>query len=124
MFDFGAVRHGGGVRNSGLMAFDHNQRKDAFYLYKTLWNRYHPTLHIVGKNREIKAQSKQAVKVYSSHGVPTLTINGDSVALHNRGQGIFITDSLTLSGYNTIIATTPELRDSTTLTIGNFLRRK
>ena len=124
MFDFGAVRHGGGVRNSGLIAFDHNQRKDAFYLYKTLWNKYQPTLHIVGKNREIKAQSKQAVKVYSSHGVPSLTINGDSVALHNRGQGVFITDSLTLSGYNTIIATTPELRDSTTLMIGNFLRRK
>ena len=124
MFDFGAVRHGGGVRNSGLIAFDHNQRKDAFYLYKTLWNKYQPTLHIVGKNREIKAQSKQAVKVYSSHGVPTLTINGDSITLHNRGQGIFISDSLTLSGYNTIIATTPELRDSTTLMIGNFLRRK
>lgn len=124
MFDFGAVRHGGGVRRSGLISFDHNQRKDAFYLYKTLWNKYDPTLHIVGKNREIKAQNRQAVKVYCSHGIPELTINGDSVAMHNRGQGIFVTDSLMLSGHNTIIATTPQLRDSTTLTIGNFLRRK
>ena len=112
------------MRRSGLISFDHNQRKDAFYLYKTLWNKYDPTLHIVGKNREIKAQNRQAVKVYCSHGIPELTINGDSVAMHNRGQGIFVTDSLMLSGHNTIIATTPQLRDSTTLTIGNFLRRK
>jgi hypothetical protein len=53
-----------------------------------------------------------------------LTVNGEDVPMHNRSQGVFVTDSLSLSGFNTIIATTPALRDSTTLTIGNFLLKK
>ena len=124
MFDFGAVRHSGGVRNSGLVTFDHSQRKDAYYLYKTLWNRSEPTLHIVGRAREVRLQNKQAVKVYCSQGIPTVTINGDSVAVHNRSQGIFVTDSIPMSGYNNIVVSTPELQDSTTLAVGNFLIRK
>ena len=124
MFDFGAVRHSGGVRNSGLMTFDHNQRKDAYFLYKTLWNRETPTLHIVGKDRDVRATNRQAIKVYCSNGVPTLTINGDSVAVHNRSQGIFVTDSMTILGHNNVVVTSGELRDSTTFTVGRYLRRK
>ena len=124
MFDFGAVRHSGNFRNTGVVCFDHKERKDAFYLYRTLWNKQSPTLHIVGKNREINANNRQVIKVYSSQGVPMLTVNGQSVAMHNRSQGVFVTDSLSLSGFNTIIATTPALRDSTTLTIGNYLLRR
>ena len=124
MFDFGAVRHPGGFRNYGLVSFDHNKRKDVYYLYRTLWNKRDHTLHIVGKNREVRAANRQVIKVYCSQGVPTLTINGDSVVMHNRSQGIFVTDSLTLSGFNSVVATTPTLRDSTTFTIGNYLRRK
>ena len=124
MFDFGAVRHPGGIRNSGLVCFDHTQGKDAYYLYRTLWNRNSPTLHIVGKNREVRHRNRQVIKVYCSQGVPMLTINGDSVAMHNRAQGIFETDSLTLTGFNSVVATTPSLRDSTTFTIGNYLKRR
>lgn len=51
MFDFGSARYRAGVRNTGLVSFDRTQRKDAYYLYRTLWNRRMPTLHIVGKNR-------------------------------------------------------------------------
>ena len=124
MFDFGAVRHHGGVRNYGLVSFDREKFKDTYYLYRTLWNRRDHTLHIVGKNRELRQTNRQVIKVYCSQGVPKLTINGDSVVMHNRSQGIFVTDSLTLSGFNAVVATTPTLRDSTTLTIGNYLRRK
>ncbi len=124
MFDFGAVRHPGGIRNSGLVCFDHNKAKDGYYLYRTLWNKKSHTLHIVGKNREVRTHNRQVIKVYCSQGVPTLTINGDSVVMHNRSQGVFTTDSLLLSGFNTVIASTPTLRDSTTFTIGNYLKRK
>lgn len=124
MFDFGAVRHGGCVRNSGIVAFDHTQAKDAYYLYKTLWNRKSPTLHIVGKNREVRLGKRQAVKVYCSRGVPAVTINGDSVAVHNISQGVFVTDSIEMFGYNHIVASTEKLCDSTTFAVGNYLRRK
>ena len=112
------------MRNSGIVAFDHTQAKDAYYLYKTLWNRKSPTLHIVGKNREVRLGKRQAVKVYCSRGVPTVTINGDSVAVHNISQGIFVTDSIEMFGYNHIVASTEKLCDSTTFAVGNYLRRK
>ena len=124
MFDFGALRHGGGVRNSGLVAFDHNQRKDAFYLYKTLWNRKSPTLHIVGKNRELRRDKRQAIKVYSSEGVPMVTINGESVAVHNHSQGVYVTDTVEMADYNQVVASTLKLCDSTTVAVANYLRRK
>jgi beta-galactosidase len=124
MFDFGALRHGGGVRNSGLMAFDHAQSKDAYYLYKTLWNRKSPTLHIVGKNREARLGKCHAVKVYCSRGVPNVTINGQTVAVRNISQGIFVTDSVEMSGYNHVVVSTDKLCDSTTFAVGNYLRRK
>lgn len=124
MFDLGAVRYSGGVINSGMIAFDHNQKRDAFYLYKTLWNKQSPTLHIVSKNREVRAKNSQVIKVYSSNGIPTLTINGDTIKLNNLTEGIFFTDSLVLSGQNNVVVQTPEQRDSTTFTIGNYLRRK
>lgn len=124
MFDFGSVRHGGAVRNTGLVDFEHNNPKDAFYLYKTRWNKSDATLHIVNKNSEVRMKDRQVIKVYCSQGVPQLTINGDSVALRNCAQGIFVTDSLNMSGLNTVIATADNLRDSTTFTIGNYLPRK
>lgn len=124
LFDLGAVRYSGGIINSGVVGFDHNQKRDTYYLYRTLWNCKNPTLHIVSKNREVRAKNSQVIKVYSSKGVPTLTINGDTIALHNRSQGIFVTDSLVMSGQNNVIVQAEELRDSTTFTIGNYLRRK
>ena len=124
MFDFGALRHGGGVRNSGLVAFDHAQYKDAYYLYKTLWNKKSPTLHIVGKNREVRLGKRQAVKIYCSRGVPTVTINGNPVAVRNISQGIFVTDSIEMYGNNHVVVSTDKLCDSTTFAVGNYLRRK
>lgn len=124
LFDHGSVRRMGGICNSGLASFDHNTFKDSYFLYKTLWNKEEPCLHIVGKNRQVRRKNNQVIKLYCSQGVPSLTINGDSVLVKNCGQGIFVTDSLMLNDFNTVIATTPELRDSTSFSIGNYLRRK
>ena len=70
MFDFGSARYRAGVRNTGLVSFDRVQRKDAYYLYRTLWNRKMPTLHIVGKNRDIRMRTSQCFTVYSSGDAP------------------------------------------------------
>ncbi len=123
MFDFGSARYRAGVRNSGLAAFDHAQCKDAYYLYKTVWNTASPTLYIVGKNRDVRMRDHYPVKVYSSQGRPTLTINGAPVEMKMLSQGVFSTDTLSLRGCNKICVSVADMRDSMVLTTGNYLKK-
>ena len=124
MFDFGSARYRAGVRNTGLVSFDRTQRKDAYYLYRTLWNRRMPTLHIVGKNRDIRMRTSQCFTVYSSGDAPMLTVNGDTVAMRRMSQGVFRSDSVALKGRNEIRAWSGDCADSMTLTIGSYLKRR
>lgn len=124
LFDFGSTRYVNGVRTSGLVAIDHYRRKDAFYLYKTLWNKGEKTLYIIGKNRNVRRKERQAIRLYSSHLSPTLTINGDEVAIHELAPGVFISDSLTMKGENMIEASASGMTDRMTLTIGNAIRHR
>ena len=124
MFDYGSVRYTQGVRNSGVVNADHLTRKDIFYLYKSLWNKRNPTLHIVGKDVEIRSSEQQVFTIYSSEGKPTLLINGDTIAIKNLGRTVYRTDTLTMRGDNKLLLKLGERADSMSLTIGNYLRRQ
>ena len=124
MFDYGSVRYTRGVRNSGVVAGDHKSRKNLFYLYKSQWNGRKPTLHITDKDRAIRSDEKQVLTIYSSMGLPVMTINGDTVACHNVARTIYRTDTLTLKGENAVKVTVGDKVDEMTLTIGNYLRVK
>ena len=124
MFDMGSVRYVRGVRNSGLVAGDHKNKRDLFYLYKSQWNRRQPTIHITEKSRDVRACEKQVLTVYSSLGRPVLTINGDTVACENVARTIYRTDTLQLKGVNVVKATVADKSDEMTLTIGNYLKAK
>ena len=122
MFDMGSARYVRGVRNSGVVAGEHKSRKNLFYLYKSQWNRRQPTLHITDKERNIRAEEKQVLTVYSSLGRPVLTINGDTVACENVARTIYRTDTLQLKGANSIKVSVADKSDEMTLTIGNYSR--
>ena len=124
MFDFGSMRYVRGVRNSGVVEYDHKSRKDIFYLYKSQWNRRRPTLHITDKEQSVRSNEKQVLTVYSSLGRPVMTINGDTVACENVARTIYRTDTLTLKGENLVQVTIGENLDSVRLTIGNYVRVK
>ena len=124
MFDYGSARYIRGVRNSGVVAGDHKSRKNLFYLYKSQWNGRKPTLHITDKDRAIRSDEKQVLTIYSSMGLPVMTINGDTVACHNVARTIYRTDTLTLKGENAVTVTVGDKVDEMTLTIGNYLRVK
>lgn len=123
MFDFGASRYSTGSKRSGLATLDHNQRKDSYYLYKTLWNKRTPTLRITGKSSDVRMRERQVIKLYSSCGEPTLLLNGDTVKVKSSQPGIFISDTLSMSGRNKIEAIAGGQRDSMLLTIGNYLKK-
>ena len=123
MFDFGSLRHACGQRNTGLVDITHRERKDIFHLYKSLWNRRTPTLHIASKGQRVLTDSKQVLTVISSVGRPVMTINGDTVACENVARTVYRTDTLTLKGVNEIKVMVGDKADDVTLTVGSYPKR-
>ena len=82
MFDFGAdARREGsrfGINDKGLVAFDHETKKDAFWFYKTNWNP-EPTLHLVGTRLETLTNRFVTVMGFSNVGEVALVVNGREV---------------------------------------------
>lgn len=122
MFDLGSTRYVRGVRNSGIVAGNHTTRKNLFYLYKSQWDRRNSTLYIVNKEQDIRPDQKQTITVYSSMGMPTMLVNGDTVACKNIARTIYRTDTLTMNGTNAVKVIFGEKSDEMTLTIGNYLK--
>jgi len=80
MFDFAnAARHDGytPARNDkGLVTYDRQTRKDAFYYYKANWSK-DPVLYITSRRYTDRKDAKTEVKAYTNAPGPvTLTING------------------------------------------------
>lgn len=122
MYEFGSIRHSDGISRTGLITFDHKDKKDAYYLYRALWNKKQPTLHITEKRRNIRQDSMQVVKVYSSASeAPALIVNKETVALNEVAPRIFQSDSIAMTGRTQVIVKAGDEEDHTTITIGNAL---
>ncbi|MFR7707847.1 MAG: hypothetical protein ACLUZZ_01515 [Alistipes inops] len=76
MFDHGSVRTaaGGlrGVNDCGLVTFDRQVRKDAYWLYKANWNREDPFIHIASVRERRRSDKIQTVTVYTNLPVAEL----------------------------------------------------
>lgn len=124
MFDYGSSRRPYGINGKGLVTLNRRDRKDAFYLYKALWNKSEPTLHIVDKHRRLRDAPEQAFRIYSSAGMPLLTVGADTVALTEYAPCVYRSDSIAVEGTVSVRASVGELRDSVTIRVGNVLRPK
>src|SRR5690625_90981 len=78
MFDFcvpGWNRGGVPDRNlKGLVTFDRQTRKDAFYWYKANWSEK-PVLHLTGRRNKKRDNRSQRIEVFSNLGAPVLFLN-------------------------------------------------
>ena len=124
LFDYGSARRAYGVNGSGLVTLNRRECKDAFYLYKAMWNRDVPTLHIVDKRRRLRDSEKQLFRVYSSAGMPLLTVGADTVAVTEYAPCQYRTDSVDVKGTFLVRAVAGELRDSVIIRVGNVLKPK
>ena len=92
LFDFAADGRdeGGkhGENQKGLVTFDRQLRKDAFWLYKAAWNRTEPFVHLCGKRYENRAEDETEIKVYSNCGEVTLCVDGTPVGTV-KGKTVF-----------------------------------
>lgn len=108
MFDFGsAVREEGGTKGKnckGLVTFDRETKKDAFYFYKAKWSDK-PFIHICEKRFVNRCEEKISIKVYSNLNEVTLFINDVKVGSLD-GETIFCFEKVPLQmGENKITIT-------------------
>jgi beta-galactosidase len=82
MFDFSADQRAEGDQygrnDKGLVTYDRQTRKDAFYWYQANWATK-PMVHIVGKRFWERSDSVNEVKVYSNAEEVELRLNGTSL---------------------------------------------
>lgn len=122
MFDYGSARRPYGVNGAGLVTLDRRERKDAYYLYRAMWNSERPTLHLVDKRRRLRDQQRQAFRVYSSAGAPVLLVGSDTVAMTQYAPCQYRSDSVSVSGSVPVKVFAGELADSVTIRVGNVLK--
>lgn len=98
LFDFGsAIRDEGGTKGQnckGLVTWDRQTKKDAFYYYKALWS-HEPFVHIGGRRFKKRSGETTTLKVYSNCPEVTLTVNGRAFGTR-KGQGVFTFEKVPL----------------------------
>jgi beta-galactosidase len=113
MFDFAAdARNEGGcagVNHKGLVTFDRQIRKDAFYLYKAAWSQ-EPFVHLCGRRYRERAEAETEIKVYSNQREVALYVDG-KLAGRRFGQRVF-TFRVSLTGEHFIEAVAGPYRDT------------
>lgn len=104
MFDYASSRRPYHLNRTGMVGYDHHTKKDAYYLYRAVWNDNAPTLHIAESDWQSRSDTLQHFTVYSSVGEPLLMVNGDSVTMRRTSRGIYRADSVVVKGRATIEA--------------------
>ena len=104
MFDYASSRRPYHLNRTGMVDYDHRTKKDAYYLYRAVWNDNAPTLHIAEGDWQSRTDTLQHFTVYSSVGEPLLLVNGDSVTMRRTSRGIYRADSVVVKGRATIEA--------------------
>ena len=110
MFDFSvnAWNRGGtlNTNHKGLVSFDRETKKDAFYFYKANWSD-HPTLYIAELRHTERTEATTEVKVYTNlTSKVTLELNGKKVASQKLESDLHIIrfkDIKLREGKNTIV---------------------
>ena len=119
MFDYGSVRGHNGTNNMGLTTIDRRQHKDAYYLYKAMWNRREPTLHIAGKHNARRYAAQQMFRVYSSAGEPLMTIGADTIPMTLYAPCQYRSDTVELTGRAEVKVRAGKLQDKAIVLIDN-----
>lgn len=84
--DFGsAIRNEGdrqGINDKGLVTYNHQIRKDAFYFYKANWNP-EPMLHLVAKRFVNRVDSVTDIKAFTNTPEAELWLNGTKIGVQS-----------------------------------------
>ncbi len=122
LFEYGASRRPNGLDGRGLVTLNRKEKKDAYYLYRALWNEAQPTVHLAGRRERLSFDALQHFTVYSSAGDPVLVVDDDTVAMHRYAPCQYRSDTLFVDGFVPVRVSAGGLGDGTVIQIGNDLR--
>ncbi len=118
MFDFAADARaeGGenGMNHKGLVTFDRQYKKDAFFAYKA-WLSDEKVLHICSKRYIDRVEDVTKVTVYSNCDEVELFANGVSVGKQKKGKYPFFYFEVKNEGETTLEAKAGDLTDTATI---------
>lgn len=119
MFDFAAdARDEGGEQgrnNKGLVTYDREIKKDAFYIYKAYWTK-EPFVHVAGRRFEDRAEGERDIRVYTNCKEVTLYVNGNKIATKEAMDHMVVFEEICLQdGENTITAECGDVKDTIVL---------
>jgi len=119
MFDFAAdARDEGGVKgrnNKGLVTYDRQTKKDAFYIYKAYWTT-EPMVRVAGRRFADRAPEERDITVYTNCDEVTLVVNGAEVATKAAVDHAVVFEAVALNdGANTVTAKAGDVEDTITL---------
>jgi beta-galactosidase len=101
MFDYGGTHFPGsdlpGVSDYGLVSYDRQEKKDAFYFYKANWNSDDPFVHLAEKRWDERTQPRQSIRAYSNQNEVELYVNGVSSGTRTGENGVFRWDGVMLN---------------------------
>lgn len=108
MFDHASARYLSGdmpgVNDCGMMTYDRNTRKDAFWFYKANWNTSEQFVYIAGKRHSQRRERVQNVTVYSNLPSVELFLNGVSKGVVKGRSGVFVWNNVELKdGTNDVL---------------------
>ncbi|MCK8061623.1 MULTISPECIES: glycoside hydrolase family 2 protein [unclassified Fusibacter] len=118
MFDFASDRRdeGGrkGMNHKGLVTYDRQTRKDAFYYYKAVWSKK-DVLYITAKRFKQRLDESVDIKIYTNRERATLYVNGIEVNnAETKDHIIIFKDVLLEKGSNQIKVVSGNLVDLAT----------
>lgn len=119
MFDFAAdARDEGGVKgrnNKGLVTYDRQTKKDAFFIYKAYWTT-EPMVHVAGRRFVDRATEERDITVYTNCDEVTLVVNGAEVATKAAVDHAVVFENVALNdGANEVTAKANGVEDTITL---------
>jgi beta-galactosidase len=92
MFDFAIDSRSEGDTNGrndkGLVTYDRQTKKDAFYWYKANWNP-EPTVYLTSRRWTQRTVAATTVKAYGNVDSITLSVNGKTVSAKTSGDHIY-----------------------------------
>jgi beta-galactosidase len=105
-----------GLNDKGLVTFDRQTRKDAFYLYKANWSSV-PFVHITGRRFGTLPQSSTSIRVYSNAATVDVKLNGSSLGPRSAANHLFVWNDVPWAeGANTVEASAGGQADTVTWT--------
>jgi len=93
-----------GLNTKGLVTYDRQTKKDAFYLYKANWSK-DPFVHIINRRLTNLPAKSTEIRVYSNQPDVEITLNGTSLGRKTASDHVFSwTNVPWASGSNTVTA--------------------